>query len=1191
MEKNSRIKILFIKIMRFTFIQLALLVLCISIANAHESLSQDILNQKVTLSAQSADMRKVLNDIEKQTSVKFVFSNNTVNSTNKVSINATSETLSSVLTKLLPPLSISYELVGSRILLKKIEAKPTAKSDVESLKKEKKSDVVQTIAFIITGIAKDEKGEPLVGASVVLEGTTKGTITDENGKYKLELEAKEEKTGRLIFSYVGYDNQTIPILGQNVINITLTEGKALTEVVVVGYGTQKRGDVTGAVSKYKNERLDEIPVSRLDQALQGKIAGVEIQNVSSEAGSEPKVRVRGLSSINAGAAPLVVVDGHPVPDGLAFVNMADVESVEVLKDAASAAIYGSRGASGVILITTKSGKAEKPKYNVKISNGIKSAYKVYSRMTTTEYGKQLFDEYAKKLTDPTVAPLTVNDIMAEDDRGGYVIENDMMHGVTTDWQKLALRDANVKNIQMNVSGGNRDMKYYVSAAYQNDQGMMKHSEYERFSVKTKIDIQLTKKAKLTINVNPSYGKRERPSTGFIDFIRFPTWLPVYVNEESAAFINQNPLYADIKPGDFAQGRYWSNRSYTGIMPDGSTWVSSGSAVQPFNTSNNSPMSVLETRNITSNDFRVLNSGDLTINLLPGLDFKTMASVYVTNSTGLDFAKRNSNRAGDVNKGVYTNRLFVDLLSENTLNYKKEKKGHSITLLAGFTGQRTNIKDEQTTGLNYSSDDITTLNTALTIDQSGTTNTRNQIGLLSYLGRAAYGYKSKYLMSASFRADGSSYFAAGKKWGYFPSVSVGWVASQEKFLSKIDWLSELKFRGSYGATGNNRIVDFAFVDLLYGSNYPLGAGNGTPSVGLTPSKEVLSNPNITWERTFQYNGGLDIALFKNAVSFGIDIYQSKTDQLLLKQAVLGFAGVPLTWNNIGRVQNDGIEFEITSNNIRGKNFKWTTSANIAHTQNKVLQLGAEAQLLNQGERTELYLNKIGAPLIQFYGFKTDGVWLSQADITESQKTMTTTLGSSVFVAGGLKLVDVNGDKVINADDRTVIGNPYPDFTWGFTNNFKYKGFDMSFMLQGSQGGQLINGDPNYVELKRTNRAYNTPNRWVSAAFPGDGKTPYSTNGYNWMLTDYVVEDASYISLREVNFGYTFPAHWVKAARLNSLRLYFSAQNLYFRSASGYRAINPEARFNTGPYNTPLVDGYQRGAFPINKTILFGIDLNF
>ncbi|GHB84821.1 SusC/RagA family TonB-linked outer membrane protein [Persicitalea jodogahamensis] len=1035
----------------------------------------------------------------------------------------------------------------------------------------------------VSGKVTDQKGDAMPGVNVASKGTTRGTSTNAEGMFELSGLSDD---ATLVFSFIGYKPVEISVGSKSALDVVMDEeNQNLNEVVVVGYGTQKKGDITGAVVKYKNESLDEAPVARIDQALQGKIAGVQIQNTSSEAGSDPKIRIRGVGSVNAGANPLVVVDGHPVADGLAFVNTADVESVEVLKDAASAAIYGSRGASGVILITTKSGKSEKTKYNVKYSQGVKSAYSRYDILSTSAYVERLFDEAAIRATDPAIT--AANNTVISADRAAYILEKEIIGG-ETDWQSQALRTANVRNVQLNVSGGTRDTRYYISGGYQNDQGIMYHSEYEKFNVQTKLNMNLGKRVKLNINLSPSFIKRERPGIEFNDFARWRSFHPVYLNETSAAFVRQNPLYADVQAGDYAQARYFANRTYSGLMPDGSTWSSGTSVVDPFATSNQQPKSVLESRNYATNDYRVLSSGDLTINLLPGLDFKTLASAYVNVTNGLDYTKRNSARAGDVNRGVYNNNLFVDLLSENTLNYTRDFNKHSFGVLAGYTAQVTTISQARTTGLDYPSDNITTLNTALSIDRENTYTTKNKIGLLSYLGRVNYSYSGKYLLAASFRVDGSSYFAPGNKWGYFPSASVGWIVSEESFMKSVNWLTTLKLRGSYGVTGNNRIVDFAFVDLLYNANYPLGAGTGTVASGQVPSKEILSNANITWERTFQYNGGLDVALFRNAVSFALDVYQSQTDQLLLRQATQAFTGVPQTWNNIGSLQNRGIEFELTTNNVRRSNFEWRTSANISRNTNKILALGSESQLLNQGERTELYLNQVGGPLVQFMGYKTDGVWLSQNQIAESKLTSAL---SNVFVPGGLKLVDINNDGKLDINDRTVIGNPYPDFIWGLTNNFKVKGFDLSFMLQGSQGGQVINGDPNYNEIKRTNANFNTTDKWLSPLNPGNGKTPYYTSGFNWMLTDYVVEDASYQSLREVIVGYTLPKQLLKRMRMGSVRFYANAQNLLFLTAKGYRGLNPEAASSSGVYNTPLVDGYQRGSYPINKSFRLGVDVSF
>jgi TonB-linked SusC/RagA family outer membrane protein len=493
-------------------------------------------------------------------------------------------------------------------------------------------------------------------------------------------------------------------------------------------------------------------------------------------------------------------------------------------------------------------------------------------------------------------------------------------------------------------------------------------------------------------------------------------------------------------------------------------------------------------------------------------------------------------------------------------------------------------------LDYPSDNIRTLNNASSIDRAGTFGTKDQIGLVSYLGRINYEYNNKYLLSVSFRTDGSSYFGEGNKWGSFPSISGGWIMSQEKFMQNVNWISRLKLRASYGATGNNRISDFAYLDLLSTGNYPFGGGTGVNTSGQVTSRSNIANSSITWERTFQSNFGFDVSLLKNKISLSFDIYQSKTERLLLQQSVQAIAGVPQYFNNIGSLKNNGFEIELNTTNISKKDFKWTTAFNFSRNRNEIQELGREAFLLNQGERTEVYRARVGDPLVQFFGFKTDGVWLSQADINAARARGLTSSLANVFIPGGLKLVDINGDNIIDNNDRTIIGSPYPEFNYGMTNTFTYKAFDFSFLIQGVQGGNVINGDANYNESRRYITAYSN-NRWVSPMFPGDGKTPFSTIGFNWMLTDYVVSDASYLSLREVNLGYRLPSSISKAIKLNSLRVYFAAQNLFFKSASNFRALNPEGRATSGAYSSALIDGYQRGSFPIQKTFVFGIDINF
>jgi TonB-linked SusC/RagA family outer membrane protein len=1055
----------------------------------------------------------------------------------------------------------------------------------------------------VRGKITDSTGNPLVGASIFTDNKKAySAITDKDGFYTIKI---DKNTKNLIVSYIGFATQTIPVAGKTTVDIAMVPiSTVLDDVVTIGYGTQRKSHLTGSVSKYTNDKLDEIPISRLDQALQGKIAGVTVQNLTSEAGATPRIRVRGLSSINASADPLVVVDGHPVADGLAFVNMGDVESVEVLKDAASAAIYGSRGANGVIIVTTKSGKADKTRYNVKFSSGIRSAYKTQDMMSVSEYVKLLFDEAALRAKDPTV-PTNQQNKVTTAERAQYILENTVMGGVATDWQKEALRDAaNVTNIQVSVSGGTKSVKYFLSGAYNKDEGLMYHSDYQKASVRGKLETVLGKRVKFNLNINPTFSKRERPATGYIDFVRFPSFLPAKHTEASAAFVNQIPQWAGIRPGDWTQVGHFNGRIYSGLMPDGSTYTGT-SAVDPFSSSNNTPKSVMETRHINQNEYRLLTSGDLNVNIIKGLDFKSTGSIYVAVVDGLDFAETNNNRQGDVNRGIFTNRLTIDLLNENTLNYTKVFGNHNISAFAGFTAQKTTSKFARTEATNFPSENIRTLNTALTIVQPstsidangnttflGTYTLKNTEGLLSYLGRINYAYKDRYLASVSLRADGSSKFAPGHRWGNFPAASLGWVVSKEKIFDNANWLNFWKLRATYGVTGNNRIVDYAWIDLLYPASYAFGSGTGTTTGGQLPSSLLLANPDITWESTYQYNFGTDITLFKNALSLTLEYYTSKTKALLLQQATMTFSGATKTWNNIGSVRNTGLEIELTSNNFRKKDFKWTTTANLSANKNKLLDLGGEKYQYNTGERNEVYATEIDYPTIRFFGYKTNGVWLSQAEADAAKALDQGTSNATVYyTAGGLRLVDLNKDGKITTDDRTEIGNPFPKFTWGLNNNFTYKNFDLSFLFQGVQGVDVFNGDGFYNESRKYNRKYNNGNRWVSAAYPGDGRTPYFTSGFDWLLTDYLIEDGSYLALREVILGYKFPDKIAKMVKLNSIRIYASAQNLWIKWASDYRGINPEARMTSGNYSSPLIDGYQRGSFPMQRTVMFGLDINF
>lgn len=1035
----------------------------------------------------------------------------------------------------------------------------------------------------VQGVVKDEQGVLLPGVSVTIKDTKMGTVTNTNGEFSINV----EKGKILIFRYLGYKTLAQGVADSKVMNITLESDRGtLDEVVVVGYGTQKKSSVTGAVSKLVNTNLDEIPNSRLDNALIGKIAGVTIQNVTSEAGADPVIRVRGFSSINSDSSPLIVVDGYPVPDGMSFVNPQDVESVEVLKDAASAAIYGSRAANGVILITTKSGNSDKPKYSFKTYYGVSNPNQLNDIMPFSEYVDGLYRDAALRAQDPSV-PTSKQNLISNSDRAAYIIENQIV-GAPTDWQNVGLQDASIYNAQLSLSGGDKNLKYYISGGYQKNTAAIKFNDNTRGTFKARVNGNISKKLKFSLNFNPTYVGTTRPASNFTDYFRFYSFLPVKIDQFTADFIHQNPQWANVNVGDFAQARYFSNLPYSGMMPDGTLWTSSG-AIVPWSTNNNTPISIASRENRTQTSYRILTSGDLSYEIIPKLVLKTSIGAYYRNQDDKNLIYSNAENDGQVNESDVTNIDYKDVLWENTLNYAWKKGNHNFTALLGFTTEQTFIKNATVVGRDYAADRLDTQ--PAQIDQALTSTTKDQVGLISYLGRFTYDYKGTYLFSTSFRTDGSSYFKSGRQYGYFPSVSAGWVASNEDFLQNVRWLSNLKLRGSYGATGNNRVPSFSFENLLYPSNYDFGGGTGGVTLGLSPNGSVLANPSITWERTFAYDFGLELGMLNNRINLTVDYYNSKTDKLLYNQATMSFSGSNAYVNNAGKIQNKGLEFEISTNNIRTKKFEWSTAMNISGNRNKLLKLGGEAYQYNYGERNEVYAAIVGQPAIQYFGYRTDGVWTSQSMINDAVSSGQTSNISKYYTAGGLKIVDVNGDNKIDENDRVVIGSPFPDFTWGVSNNFKYKSFDLTVSIQGSQGGKLINGDAYYNETKKFNRNFNNANHWVSEMFPGDGKTPYYTNGVNMMLTDYVVEDASYASIRNVILGYTLPKSLLKKAAVSSLRLYASADNLWYFMGKNYRGINPEARSTSSKYSSPLVDGYQRGAFPVLRTFTFGVDLNF
>ena len=1021
----------------------------------------------------------------------------------------------------------------------------------------------------VVGRVVDASGEPLIGVNILLQGTTTGTLTNIDGEFAIDVPSSSSV---LVVSYIGYQTKELSAGNGNLGVITLDEVvQDIDEIVVVGYGVQKKSHLTGAVSKYSDDNLGNQAVSRLDQALQGKIAGVSINNVSSEAGAAPQVRVRGMGSISASNEPLVVVDGYPMSDGLSFIDMNDVESIEVLKDAASAAIYGSRGANGVILITTKSGDIQKAKYSVKVYTGFKQAYKLHDLMDSHDYVRMLYNEEALGGASPTSS-----------EKAWLSIDNH------TDWQREALRNvANITNAQFSVSGGKKEAKYYISGSYTGDDGIMIHSRYDKVNVRAKVNATLSKNVELGINISPSYTRRESPGTNFIDFYRTYSWLPVRHTEATAALTGQ-PV------GSYAHGRHFNNLEYTDI--DGNVFTAS-----PWGTNNNNPRCMIDNETRFTEDYRLNTSAYINIKFCEGLVFRSQDGFYVQYRDNNIYHNANAKSDGDANYGLYTNRLHTDLLSENTLTYNATWGKHEFGAMAGFTANKTWFRTAGIKGTAFPTDYINTINAATDIvieENDGTRRTytmRESEMLLSVLARVNYSYGGRYLASISFRADGSSKFGPENQWGYFPSVSLGWRMSEEPWMKDVACINQLKFRGSWGVTGNNDIANYAAYDKLSAANYTFGVSN-TLTPGLTNTSNVLGNRRISWEQTNEFDVGFDLSMFKTRLNLSVDYYYSITRSLLFQQPALAITGYTNYWNNIGKVRNQGVEIELNTYNIKTKKFEWQTQINLSTNSNRLLQLGdGSERLLSYGERNEVYVAQVGGPSIQYYGYRTDGVWTSQEEIDAFLAGRPATdvfLVGKTVVPGTLKVVDKDKNGIIDAYDRDVLGSPFPTLTWGMTNTFTFYGFDVSFMLQGVAGVTVLNGDAYYQETKKINKAY-TANRFISADHPGDGRTPTfaNGNGMQWELTDYLLQNASYGALKDVTVGYRFNKKQLRPIRLNTLRLYFSGQNLLYVWGKSYKGINPEARYTSNQYSSPLVDGYQRGGFPIQRTFTVGLEIGF
>ena len=964
----------------------------------------------------------------------------------------------------------------------------------------------------LSGTVTDESGMPLAGVSVVIKGTNKGVATDFDGKYSL---TDVPRGAVLQFSSVGY--QTTDVKANNSqLNIKLAEAtQNLDEVVVVGYGTQKKGDVTTAITSVKTKDLEQRPVISAAQAIQGRAAGIQVVQPNGAPGAGLAVRIRGNTSISASNDPLYVVDGIPVQD-ISSIAPNDIESMQVLKDASSAAIYGSRAANGVVLITTKQGKRNEPKVSVNTYIGVSEIAKKIPSLNTQQY-YELMDE-TKAVATATLVGLTDK----------------------TDWYKETFRAGFTQNTQLSVSNASDNTKYYLSAGHTKEDGIIRSSFFERYNVRLNLEAKM--RQWLTFETNLSYADYE--SNGIISGLG--------ANRAGVVLsVINTPHYAPI----------WSEK--TG---------EEGWYYYDFKGANLShPVENISRRadNLLKNN-RFVGSGSAIVQLMKGLRYKSTLAIdrlsskenRFTDPKLTSYGRRNYGEAADIRKN---NTL---LTFDNILTFDKTFSKHNLSLLAGTSFTNAKMDASEMYATHFLTSDIKTLNAANKIGQGSITNAE-EWSMMSYLGRLSYNYDSKYLLTANFRADGSSKLAPGKRWGYFPSVSVGWRLSRESFLSNIEWLSELKLRGGWGQTGNQAgISSYAYLQRykIARQNWWGNGANANAMITLTPNS--FSNPNLTWETTTQSNIGLDVALFKNRLAFAIDAYIKNTTNLLMEVPLPATSPVPSIYRNEGEMTNKGIEFSVDSRNLTGE-LEWNTNFNISLNRNKLNKLSLQKvyYYASTSEATSEQVVRIteGQPLGKFWGLISEGVDPQTGDI---------------------KYKDLNGDGRITVSDKTYIGDPNPDFTFGFTNDFSYKNFTLSVFFQGSYGNDIYNASRIETEGMYDGKNQSTAvlNRWKKRGDITD--IPRAVKGTdNIKASSRWVEDGSYLRLKTLTLAYNLPTQALQQYGIRKVQPYLTAQNLW--TLTNYKGFDPEV--NEGLSGPTM--GIDWGTYPQTKSFIFGLNIEF
>ncbi|WP_298899902.1 TonB-dependent receptor [uncultured Psychroserpens sp.] len=1012
-------------------------------------------------------------------------------------------------------------------------------------------------SFLLKGsVVSEVDNQPIPGVNILVLKTTRGASTDFDGKFEIQV----TKGDVLQFSYLGFVTKTIIVGDQTTVSISLVEDASkLDEVVVIGYGTQKKSHLTGAISKVTNEKLDQIPVSRVDDALIGQVSGVNIQSTNAEAGGAPTVTIRGVGSITADSGPAVVVDGVVVnSEFLGNIDMNDVESFEVLKDAASAAIYGSEGSNGVILITTKSGQEGKTRFSYQTYLGFKDAH-----------GS---DDYRKSVADwARIEQAATGTLSGETLYAQLLVATT---GIDRDWQDVFFNGGTITSHSFAARGGSKSTKFSTSLRYLHDEGVVITDDYKLYTAALKVDSKLGDRFRFGVRATPSYTEQRRLPTSIHNPTRQSPWLPIFHTEETLQFINTD-TYPDVGVGDYFLENHLINLDLD----------NDGNNERPRTSGDSNPYQQYVEREHYEFNTKLFGSTYLSYEILDGLTAKTSLGITLEQRKRTRWDGTNYHASG-ASRAQYDlqNRFRSRVISDNTISYNKIfNNDHEINLLLGMTVQQRKSENSGVIGNGYTNDLLPNLQGATQIANYGEVNeNRKKVG---YFARVNYAYKDKYLFNASFRRDGSSVFGINSKWGNFPAASIGWNVHNEDFLLDSDVISRLKFRASYGFTGaenfnvgDGNVNAWPYLALLQNSNAITG-GNITP--GVSPLN--IANTLLQWEASEEFNPAVDFGFLNNRITGSLDYYQRTSDELLLENPVSYVTGFTSGIVNLGEVQNRGWELELRTKNISRENFSWSSTLIASTNQNELLSFGDSNNALIEDTygRNSQWINRIGEPISSFWGYVVDTEAYNDTDF---RTTYVDNPWNRINGQADDTIVrDLNGDGIITEEDKTILGDPYPDLIYSFTNDFRIGAFDFSFMVQGSLGAQVNNIGDQYFYNWFGNRTRSGGEAQAVA----DGLVPHESFIQEKVLTSEVIASADYFSLRNVSLGYNLPDDLTSKLGLTGLRLYATAQNLIYITADDYHGFNPEHVDG----NNPRAYGSQRAGTPIFKTITFGLNVDF